>query len=219
MTDSLTHHFARSLFHSQEDGTTGHETIDVYLDPKTLVFSVNVPEYIAKSPVDGAAEKLTGVAFGDLASQYEKLSEGYSRWKLMAQASPMLLIEAISVPADEGIMSCMVSYSVRECFVTKDGRHVSIMGNPWIDVTVLTGTLVPHTMEIRDKLSSMMDSFNLAAKIVAEIGKTDDPADYITKLEVPWAQRPKINEIKPAERVDGGGDPVNPATIDNDEEL
>jgi hypothetical protein len=219
MTDSLTHHFARSLFHSQKDGTTGHEMIDVYLDPKTLLFSVNMPEYIAKSPVEGAAEKLTGVAFGDLASQYEKLNESYSRWKLMAQASPMLLIDVVSVPPDEGEMSCIVSYSVRECFVTKDGRHISIQGNPWINVATITGTLVPHIMEIRNKLSAMMDSFNLAAGIVAEISKTDDPTDYIIKLEVPWAQGSNINKTKPAESVDGGGDLVKHATIDNDEEL
>lgn len=223
--DSLTYHFSRSLFHANEDGSTSHEPIDVYLDPKTLTFSVTVPEYIAKSPVDGATDKISGVAFGDLSGQYEQLSEAYSRWKLMANASPMLLLDLITVapPADDQLQS-MISFAVRECMATRDGRHVSIQGNPWIEVTVLTGTLIPNEPDIRDKLNKMIDSFNLAAGIMADVGKAEDPVAYLRALEVPWAQGPKTEKIDPALPASGGGDPINPQAaaepvVDPDDEL
>lgn len=214
MTDTLTYHFARSLFASHEDGTTSLELIDVYLDPKTLNFTIEVPKFIAGSPIDGATDKLKGVAFGDVAAQYEKLSELYSRWKLMAKATPMLLLDTVFVDNDDAKLCIMLSFSVRECMVTQDGKHVSIDGGPWIDVTGLTGTLIPNEPATRDKLYTMMESFNTAAGIVREIGKTDDPVQYISALEVPWATPPKTEKITPAESVDGGGDPVNPQTID-----
>ena len=214
MSDTLTYHFARSIFHSKEDGTTSHETIDVYLDPKTLQFSIKVPDYIANSPIDGAAEEVHGLAFGDVANQYEKLAELYSRWRLVREASPMLLLDTIAVPVEEEAKCCMLSFSVRECMVTTDGRHITIEDNPWIEVTALAGTLIPNTKETRDKLYAMVDSFTTAAKLIREIGQTDDPAEYIAKIDVPWATPPKSEKITPAEPVDGGGDPVNPLTID-----
>lgn len=213
MTDTLTYHFARSLFTSHEDGTTSHEQIDVYLDPTKLNFVIEVPKFIADSPIEGVTDKLMGVAFGDVAAQYEKLSELYSRWKLMAKATPMLLIDVISI-GDDPAHSCMLSFAVRECMVTQDGKHVSIDGSPWIDVTGLTGTLIPNEAATRDKLYAMMESFNAATEIVRDISKAEDPVEYIRALSVPWATPPKTETITPAEPVDGGGDPVNPLTID-----
>lgn len=198
MSDNLTHHFALSLFHSYEDGTTAHETVDVYLDPKTLSFYINVPAYIANSPIDGATELITGLAFGDVSGQYEKLSELYSRWKLTAQATPMLLIDLVSIDEDRPA-SCMVSFAVRECMVTADGRHISIQGNPWIEVTVLTGTLIPDEPDLRDRMLNMIVSFNTAAGIAREITMAEDPVAYIRALDVPWATPPKSETITPAD--------------------
>lgn len=183
INDSLTHHFARSLFTSNEAGDTSHEPIDVYLDPKSMTFSVAVPEYLAKAPIDGAADKLTGVAFGDVAGQWEKLNELYSRWKLNALATPMLLIDVITMEGPSP-NCCMLSFAVREAMVTKDGRHVSIEGNPWIDVTNLVGVLVPAEPDIKAKLDAMMKGFTTAAFLLTDMLKTDDPAEYLRKLAV-----------------------------------
>lgn len=209
--DSLTHHFARSLFTSNEAGETGHEVIDVYLDPKSMTFSVAVPEYLAKAPVDGATDKLTGLAFGDVAGQWEKLNELYSRWKLTAQATPMLLIDAVTMEGPSP-NCCMFSFAVREAMVTKDGRHVSIEGNPWIEVTILTGTLIPADEDLKAKLAAMMSSFTTAAMLVATINRAADPADYLRKLVVPGLEAAGPLDDLPAVAAAG-------AAIDDDESL
>lgn len=212
--DSLTHHFARSLFTSNEAGETGHEVIDVYLDPKTMTFSIAVPEYLAKAPVDGAADKLAGVAFGDMAGQWEKLNELYSRWKLNALATSMLLIDVITMEGPSP-NCCMLSFAVREAMVTKDGRHVSIEGNPWIDVTNLVGVLVPNEPAIKGKLDTMMKSFTTAAFLMTDMLKTDDPADYLRKLVVPGLEAAGPLDDLPA--VATAGATTNP--VEDDGEL
>lgn len=173
----------RTIFFSEEDGTTSYKPVELLLDTQTQRFVLPLPNYVHLAlGCDAAIDACSAVV---AAAQFENHTEAYSRWKLASKVAPMIMIE-FEWTADDRTAGVRLDSMPVFVFDAPGGRVVfarnadgslgqqqSHMGNH---------LLIPDAPEFRAKVASLLDSVTIAATTLAGLAKAEDPLTYFMNI-------------------------------------
>ena len=187
----------KSVTHSTEDGTLGTKVIDVFLDEDTMMFSANLPSYVAAmSSLSKCVSPIVEDTARAVIDTYEVCCEEYSRWEAGKQAPTQLWIGTYTSAGDFartafgftaacgiGATPVKVLPNDQMLAVLDDG---SLGGPVGPKGGALQPVVVADTPEIRAKVKSLADSIQRAADILNGLGLAANPVGYLMAIGDNW---------------------------------
>lgn len=175
----------RTVFHVNEDGTSGKADVAVTLTDDCL-FRIDLPGYMHY--LDGeitrthvASERLT-----DAISQYEAVCDEYSRRTLVRNSGkPVLWLGAmLTVPTFAGEafgIQSLFGLGLQAVVQLPDGKMVDSTGEI-VGMSAIPPILLPDTTEVRLKVARLIKSIDTAAEIIGGIRTAADPVAYLLSI-------------------------------------
>jgi hypothetical protein len=191
----------KSVAHACEDGTETTKVIDVQFDKDTLMFSAELPEYVAKhngnmiDPMTVVSDTGNGAI-----SIYEIRCAEYSRWRLGMNAPTQLWIGTFTGASDfvrtAFGFSSVCGIGATPVKVLPDGQMVAVLDDGSIGgpvgskASATQPVLVDDTPEHRAKVQQLADSIQRAADILTALNLASNPTDYLMAIGDDWRQAP-----------------------------
>ena len=221
----------RTVFHVNEDGTSGKADVAVTLTDDCL-FRIDLPGYMHY--LDGeitrthvAAEKLI-----DAIVQYEEVCDEYSRRTLVRNSGkPVLWLGAmLTVPTFAGEafgIQSLLGLGLQAVVQLPDGKLADtdgvIVGMSGIPAPIL----LPDTPEVREKIGRLIKSIDTAAEIIGAIRTAADPVAYLLSIpestvDVSVTQGSSADDPRQIElslEVASDDNPAPKPPVEDDEEL
>lgn len=221
----------KSVFHANEDGTSGSQIIDVAFDDQTMLFSAVLPAHVAKYNGNEIDREISGDTAQGVIETYEIRCDEYSRWRL-----------AINVPTQLWIgMHITVGDFARETFgftqvcgigatpvkVLPDGKMLRVLDDGSLSTpvgstgSVLQPVLIEDTPQHRAKVEELANSIQVADRILAGLRIAVDPAQYLMQIRNDWALPAPVQGELPFAGIDpqlhSGSNPENPQVPEDDD--
>jgi hypothetical protein len=211
----------KSVFHANEDGTSGSQIIDVTFNAESMVFSVMLPPHVADYNGNAMDPEISGDTAQGVIETYEVRCDEYSRWRLSIGLPTQLWIGVYLTAGDFAKQTfgfthvCGIGASPVK--VLPDGGMIEVrddgsLGNPvGSKGSVFQPVLIEDKPDHRAKVQALAQSIQQAADILAGLRIAVDPAAYLMQISETWAPPAPFQAALPFDP------PVVKATDDDDE--
>ena len=207
----------KSVSHVDEDGTMGATVIDVRFDEDTMMFTADLPPYVAAMTSPKCSNPIVEETAREVIDTYEVCCDEYSRWDAGSKAPTRLWIgtyvnagdfarSAFGFTAACGIGATPVKVlpNGQMLAVLDDG---SLGGPVGPKGSVHQPVVIDDTPEHREKVQRLAGSIQRAADILTGLGMAANPDEYLMAISDNW-QSPAPKQLK----LD-----LNPVVTEDDE--
>jgi hypothetical protein len=209
----------KSVFHANEDGTSGSQIIDVTFNADTMLFSAMLPAHVANYNGNEIDPELTGDTAQGVIETYEIRCDEYSRWRLSIGVPTQLWIGIYSMSGEFakqtfGFTHCC-GIGATPVKALPDGRMIAVredgmLGGPvGSKGSVFQPVLIADTPEHRAKVQALADSIQRAADILADLRIAADPAAYLMQISDDWAPPKPVQATLPFDAPPVVGNPAD----------
>lgn len=176
----------RTVFHVNEDGTSGSTSVDVMLASDASLFYIDLPKYLHHKDGENTIMRVVGEKLADAIYQYEAVCEEYSRRTLVRNSGkPVLwlgtMLTAPTFTSEAFGIQSLFGLGLQSVVQLPDGKMVDSAGEI-VGMSAIPPILLPDTTEVRMKVSRLIKSIDTAAEIIGGIRTAADPVAYLMAI-------------------------------------
>lgn len=201
------------VMHVDAKGNVTHEDLTLTFDPQLRAWNCEWPLHLRELRVGNVGSP------HELVDHFELACECYQRTVLLSDSAKRLSVRCFAMcDSDGGSESASIVMQVRKASVLSNGKVYLHDGrgslHPTDEDTEVDHFLVDDTPEVRERLTVLGRSIQLAGEIIAACRDSDDPTAALMAIRLtpddPAARTtPKLVDPNQPDLFENAGSPVN----------